>query len=112
MPRNQSSGELSPRTFISSSTAGSVFSGWRDGSPNLGPATPEAERELSGPEWADSTGPYAYDNPADPSVSASAAGGQGFNALIGMLVLADGDDDRLGPRVREVGHPARPTRTR
>lgn len=75
---------LSPRAFISSATDGSVFSGWMDGSSNLGPATPEAERELSGPTWADSEGAYAYDNPADAGVSASAANGQGFNALIGM----------------------------
>jgi hypothetical protein len=80
---------LSPHAFIASGTEGSVFSSWADGSNALGPATPEEERELNGYSWASSTGEYDYDSSSDIGVSASAAGGQSFNASLGLAAEKD-----------------------
>ena len=68
---------IAAHAYISSTTEGSAFSSWRDGSRTLGPATPEAEREVSAAEWNDSNGPYEFDGPSDVNVSASASHGQG-----------------------------------
>ena len=75
---------LAEQAFILSSTDGSVFSSWEDGSSKLGPTTPETERELSGSTWVDSTGPFAFEGPSEVNFSATAANGQGFNGFIGM----------------------------
>jgi hypothetical protein len=76
-------GYIGERFLISSSSSGSAFASWDDGSSTLGPATPEEERELSSFSWSDSNGPYEYEGPADVNVSASAPSGQAFNAFIG-----------------------------
>lgn len=100
---------ITARAFISSSTRRRNFTSWKDGSSSFGPATPQGERELNGPEWADSAGPFAFDNPAATGVSASAANGQGFDAFTGLaserehehlLVLAQRDDYRLGTALK------------
>jgi hypothetical protein len=75
--------EIGMETIISSSTAGSAFSSWDDGSPSFGPTTPEEKREISSLSWANSNGPFSYEGPSDANVSASAANGQAFNAFIG-----------------------------
>jgi len=80
---------ISAHAFISSSTDGSVFSSWEDGSNALGPNTPENERELNEDDWADSNGKYAYDSLSDVGVSATAANGQGFNASLGLASEKD-----------------------
>jgi hypothetical protein len=77
-------GDQDARAYIASSTAGTVFASWEDGSKDLGPATPENERQLNGPTWVDSNGPFVYDGPSDVNVSATAAGGQSFNAYVGL----------------------------
>ena len=68
--------KIAPFAFIESSTDNSIFVSWEDGNNKLGPATPEAEREIFYPGWADSAGPFAYEG-SDP-VSATAAGGASF----------------------------------
>lgn len=75
---------VSARAYISSTTDGTVFTSWEDGASNLGPATPETDRELNAYYWADSTGPFAYDSASDVGVSATAAGGQSFTAFVGL----------------------------
>lgn len=60
-----------------------------DGSSKLGPETSEEEREINNVNWADSTGIYQFDGPADANVSASAAGGQAFNAFVGEATEKD-----------------------
>jgi hypothetical protein len=75
---------ISPHIYIESSTDGTVFASWQDGSRELGPATPEEEREVNSVEWADSNGPFAYDSPSDGGVSATAADGSSFNAFVGV----------------------------
>jgi hypothetical protein len=80
---------LSPLAFISSSTGGTVFTSWEDGSKDLGPGTPENERELNEYQWAGSTGEYNYDSASDVGVSATAANGQSFTAFIGLASEKD-----------------------
>jgi len=82
-------GDLDARVYIASSTPGSVFASWEDGSKNLGPDTPENERALNGATWVDSTGPFEYDGPSDVNVSATASNGQGFNAYVGLASEKD-----------------------
>jgi hypothetical protein len=86
---NIAGGNLTAQAFISSATDGTVFDSWRDGSSKLGPATPEAERELNAENWADSSGVFAYDSASDIGVSATAANGQSFT---GFLALASEKD--------------------
>ncbi len=81
--------KLSPHVFIESSTPNSTFTSWVDGSKTLGPATPEAEREVTAPYYSDSSGPYEYDSPSDGGVSATAAGGQSFSAFVGVAAEKD-----------------------
>jgi hypothetical protein len=69
--------------LLSSSTAGSVFSTWTDGSSELGPATPEEDREI---EYLTSSGSFNWEGPSEANVSASATNGQAFNAFIGEAV--------------------------
>ncbi len=80
---------ISAHAFIESSTDGTVFTSWRDGSKNLGPATPEEERELNGYNWADSSGAFGYDSMSDVGVSATAASGASFNAFVGLAAEKD-----------------------
>ncbi len=81
--------KLTAHAYIESSTAGTVFSSWEDGSKELGPATPEVERELNEAEWVDSSGPFQYDGPSDVNVSATAAGGQSFSDFVGLASEKD-----------------------
>lgn len=76
--------ELRARAYIESSTAGSVFTSWEDGSTNLGPSTPEEERELQSPSWGNSEGTYFYDSASDGGVSATATNGQSFTAFVAL----------------------------
>jgi hypothetical protein len=76
--------ELRARAYIESSTPGSVFTSWDDGSTNLGPSTPEEERELQSPSWGNSEGTYYYDSASDVGVSATATNGQSFTAFVGL----------------------------
>jgi hypothetical protein len=76
--------ELRARAYIESSTPGSMFTSWEDGSMDLGPTTPEEDRELQSPGWGNSNGPYYYDSASDVGVSATAAGGQSFTAFVGL----------------------------
>jgi hypothetical protein len=76
--------ELRARAYIESSASGSVFTSWLDGSSDLGPTTPEEDRELQSPSWGNSNGPYYYDSASDGGVSASAANGQSFTAFVGL----------------------------
>lgn len=80
-------GDLDARAYIVSSTDGTVFSSWEDGAKSIGPGTPEDERQLNHPNWADSNGPFAYDG-LEP-VSATAAGGQSFNAEFALAAEKD-----------------------
>lgn len=54
---------ITTRAFISASTRRRNFTCWKDGSSSFGPATPQGERELNGPEWADSAGPSRSTTP-------------------------------------------------
>jgi len=76
--------ELRARAYIESSSSGSVFTSWEDGSANLGPATPEGERELQSPSWGSKEGTYFYDSASDVGVSATAATGQSFTAFVAL----------------------------
>ena len=80
-------GDLDARAYITSSTTGTVFTSWEDGSKDLGPATPEIERALNFASWADSSGPFGYDGLAP--VSATAASGQAFNAQFALAAEKD-----------------------
>jgi hypothetical protein len=84
-----SAGRIGELFLIASSTPGSAFSSWSDGSRELGPATAATDRELNRVEWAASSGAYAYDSAADMVISASAASGPGFNAEIGEATEAN-----------------------
>jgi hypothetical protein len=75
---------ITPHVYIASSTDGTVFTSWRDGSSKLGPGTPLAERELNAYNWVDSDGEFEYDSASDIGVSATAANGQGFTAFVGL----------------------------
>jgi hypothetical protein len=80
---------ITAHAFIASSIDGSVFSSWEDGSNILGPNTPENERELNEYNWVDSSGKYTYDSLSDIGVSATAVGGQSFNASLGLASEKD-----------------------
>jgi hypothetical protein len=80
---------ISAHAFISSATNGTVFASWEDDSSNLGPATPETERELNSYSWASSSGPYDSDSLSDVGVSATATNGAGFNATVGLAAEKD-----------------------
>ena len=80
---------LSPLAFISSSTDGTAFASWQDESKNLGPGTPEEDRELNEYYWAGSTGPYDSDSASDIGVSATAADGSSFTAFLGLASEKD-----------------------
>jgi hypothetical protein len=69
--------------LISSSTPRSAFASTYDGSEELGPETPEADRLVGQSELRLNEDSYQSQGPASVSVSASAAGGQAFNAFIG-----------------------------
>lgn len=75
--------EITSHFYISSSTAGSVFTSWQDVNGKLGPETPEEERELNAPYWSSSSGPFEGEPPFDTGGSATAASGQAFNFWIG-----------------------------
>jgi hypothetical protein len=80
---------LSAHAFIASATAGTVFATWGDGSNNLGPSTPEDEREINDYEDAGSSGPYEYESLSEGGVSASAANGASLNAFVGLAAEKD-----------------------
>jgi hypothetical protein len=80
---------ISPHVFIESSAEGSVFASWQDGGKELGPSTPEEDREVTNVEWSDSNGPFVYDSPSDGGVSATAADGSAFNAFVGVASEKD-----------------------
>jgi hypothetical protein len=77
-------GNLAVQTFIASTTDGTVFTSWQDGSNKLGPATALNERELSAETDVDSGGAFTFEAPADTTFSASAANGQGISGSIGL----------------------------
>jgi hypothetical protein len=82
--------KLAAHAFIESSTTGTVFTSWEDGSKELGPATPEEERELNDPNWGSaSSGSFAYDSASDGGISATAASGESFTAFIGLAAEKD-----------------------
>lgn len=81
--------KITARAYIASSTDGTVFTSWEDGSKNLGPATPQVERELNFATWVDSNGPFAFDSASDVGVSATAANGQAFTAFVGLASEKD-----------------------
>jgi hypothetical protein len=76
--------ETRPHAYIESSTPGSMFTSWQDGSADLGPSTLEEDRELNEPNWGSTEGAYHYDSASDIGVSATAAGGQSFTAFVGL----------------------------
>ncbi|HET6998310.1 MAG TPA: hypothetical protein VFI03_06935 [Solirubrobacterales bacterium] len=80
---------IAPLAFIASSTDGTVFTSWEDGGKNLGPGTPQDQRELNEYSWANSTGAYEYDSMSDIGVSATAANGASFNAFLGLASEKD-----------------------
>jgi hypothetical protein len=80
---------ITARAYISSSTDGSIFTSWEDGSKNLGPGTPSDERELNNYYWAQSSGEFGYDSASDVGVSATAANGQSFTAYLGLASEKD-----------------------
>lgn len=71
---------LIAHAYIESSTDGTVFDSWEDGSKSIGPESSEEEREATGALWAYSNGPFAYEG-ASP-VSATAASGESFTAFV------------------------------
>ncbi len=75
---------ITARALISSSTDNTVFTSWEDGATNLGPGTPEEERQLNGYNWASSSGEFGYDSASDVGVSATAANGQSFTAYVAL----------------------------
>lgn len=75
---------ITARGYISSATDNTVFTSWEDGATNLGPGTPEVDRELNRWNWVDSSGEFAYDSASDIGVSATAANGQSFTAYLGL----------------------------
>ena len=75
--------EARSHSYIESSTAGSMFTSWQDGSGDLGPSTPEDQRELNFINWGNDNGPFHYDSASDGGVSATAANGQSFTAFVG-----------------------------
>ena len=82
--------KLAAHAYIESSTTGSVFTSWMDGSKELGPATVEEERELNNPNWGSaSSGSFAYDSASDVGVSATAASDQSFTAFIALAAEKD-----------------------
>ena len=81
--------KLTAHAYIESSTDGTMFTSWQDGSRELGPATGEEDRELNSPNWINSAGPYAYDSASDGGVSATAASGQSFSAFVGLAAEKD-----------------------
>jgi hypothetical protein len=76
--------ETRSHAYIESSTPGSMFTSWEDGSADLGPTTPETERELNFPNWGNDNGTFHYDSASDVGVSATAASGQSFTAFVGL----------------------------
>jgi hypothetical protein len=76
--------ETRPHAYIESSTPGSIFTSWQDGSADLGPSTLEEDRELNEPNWGSTEGSFHYDSASDVGVSATAAGGQSFTAFVGL----------------------------
>jgi hypothetical protein len=80
----QNEAVITARALISSSTENSIFTSWEDGATNLGPNTPEEERQLNGYNWADSSGEFGYDSASDVGVSATAANGQSFTAYVAL----------------------------
>lgn len=75
--------QLRVHEYIESSAEGSIFTSWEDGSQELGPSTPETDREINSLSWGGGDAHFAYDSPSDVGVSASAPGGQGFTAFTG-----------------------------
>ncbi len=81
---------LAAHAYIESSSTGTVFTSWQDGGDELGPATPEEDRELNNPNWGtSSSGSFAYDSASDVGVSATATSGQSFTAFIGLAAKKD-----------------------
>jgi hypothetical protein len=76
--------ETRPHAYIESSTPGSMFTSWQDGSADLGPSTLEEDRELNEPNWGSTEGSFHYDSASDIGVSATAASGQSFTAFVGL----------------------------
>ena len=85
----ESASYISPRVYISSSTANSVFVSWEDGSKELGPTTPASERHINGYSDGGSTGAWNYESPSEGGVSAGAADGSAFNAWVGVASEKD-----------------------
>lgn len=80
---------ITARALISSSTGNTVFTSWEDGATNLGPGTPEEDRQLNSYNWVDSSGEFAYDSASDVGVSATAANGQSFTAFVALASEKD-----------------------
>jgi len=76
---------LAAHGYIESSSTGTVFTSWQDGSKELGPATPEEERELNNPNWGpSSSGSFAYDSASDVGVSATVTSGQSSTSFTAL----------------------------
>lgn len=77
--------DLDAVAYIASSAENTVFTSYRDGSNVLGAGTAKADRELTSPTWADSTGTYATGYDGGEPFSATAASGAG---IMGDVALA------------------------
>jgi hypothetical protein len=73
---------IAPHAYIESSADGTTFASWEDNNKAIGPVTPEAERELTRAEWADSTGPMESE-PGAP-VDVTTASGASFAGVVGV----------------------------
>lgn len=79
--------QITAKYYLESSTPGTVWTSWADGGTNLGPTTPENEREVTEGGWANSNGPYSYEG-SDP-FAATAASGMGVNGHVAMASEKD-----------------------
>jgi hypothetical protein len=79
--------KVTARAYIESSAEGTTFLSWMDASKALGPGTIEGDREVTHPQWSDSTG--AMVGEAGAPLNVTTASGASFAGDLGIAAEKD-----------------------
>lgn len=79
--------DITARVYIESSADGTTFASWEDNFKSIGPATPETDREVTDPQWANSNGPM--ESEAGAPINVTTATGSSFRGQFGIASEKD-----------------------
>ena len=79
--------DITARVYIESAADGTTFASWEDNFKSIGPATPETDREVTDPQWANSGG--SMESEAGAPINVTTAAGSSFRGQFGIASEKD-----------------------